>query len=77
MDECEVDATIVQPYQEQKDYVKRHDENRLPYARSYPAVFRIASLSPHTGKDKYQVKWNVCEGTEICAVKLPTIGARC
>jgi predicted TIM-barrel fold metal-dependent hydrolase len=60
MDECGVDATIVQPYPGAKDYVKRHDEIAALCAKYPGRFFGFASLSPHTGRDKYQREVERC-----------------
>jgi predicted TIM-barrel fold metal-dependent hydrolase len=75
MDECGVDATIVQPYPGAKDYLKRHDEIAELCAKHPGRFFGLASLSPHVGRERYQREVERCvKELKFVAVKLHTIG---
>src|SRR5260370_29833441 len=74
MDECGVDAAIVQPYPGAKDYVKRHDEIAALCAKYPGRFFGLASLSPHTHRDKYQREVERCvKELNFVVVNLHTI----
>jgi len=75
MDECGVDATIVQPYPGAKDYLVRHDEIAELCARHPGRFFGLASLSPHVGREIYQREVERCvKELNFVGVKLHTIG---
>jgi predicted TIM-barrel fold metal-dependent hydrolase len=75
MDECGVDATIVQPYPGAKDYLHRHDEIAVLCQKHPGRFFGLASLSPHIGRDKYQREVERCiKDLKFVGVKLHTIG---
>jgi uncharacterized protein len=75
MDECGVDATIVQPYPGAKDYVKRHDEIANLCAKHPGRFFGLASLTPHQDHDKYKREVERCvKDLKFVGVKLHTIG---
>jgi len=75
MEECGVDATIVQPYPGAKDFLKRHDEIAA-LCQKYPGrIFGLASLSPHIGRDRYRKEVERCvKELKFVGVKLHTIG---
>jgi uncharacterized protein len=74
-DECGVDATIVQPYPGAKDYTKRHNEIATLCAKHPGRFLGIASLSPHSGRDKYQKEAERCiNELKFVGLKLHTIG---
>jgi predicted TIM-barrel fold metal-dependent hydrolase len=75
MDECGVDATIVQPFPGARDYVHRHDEIAELCAKHPGRFFGLASLSPHVGRDKYEREVERCiKELKFVSVKLHTIG---
>jgi predicted TIM-barrel fold metal-dependent hydrolase len=75
MDECGVDATIVQPYPGATDYTRTHNEIAELCAKHPGRFFGLASVSPHIGKDKYQREIERCvKELKFVALKIHTIG---
>ncbi len=75
MDESGVDATIVQPYPGATNYLKTHDEIAELCAKHPGCFFGLASVSPHIGKDKYQLEIERCvKELKFVGLKLHTIG---
>jgi predicted TIM-barrel fold metal-dependent hydrolase len=75
MNENGVDATIIQPYPGAKDYYRRHNEIAELCAKYPGRFFGLASLSPHSGRDKYQREIERCiKELKFVALKLHTIG---
>ncbi len=75
MEECGVDATIVQPYPGAKDYLRRHDEIAELCAKHPGRFFGLASLTPHVGRETYQREVERCvKELNFVGVKLHTIG---
>jgi uncharacterized protein len=75
MDECGVDATIVQPYPGEKEYTRTHDEIAELCAKYPGRFFGLASLTPHMDNDKYRREVERCvKELKFVGVKLHTIG---
>ncbi|MBS1822662.1 MAG: amidohydrolase family protein [Acidobacteria bacterium] len=75
MDECEIDATIVQPYPGAKEAKKTHDQIADLCARHPGRFFGLASLSPHNETAVYEREVERCvKELNFVGVKLHTIG---
>ncbi len=75
MDECEIDATIVQPYPGAKEAVKAHDRIAELCAKYPGRFFGLASLSPHGNHDAYRREVERCvKDLNFVGLKLHTIG---
>ena len=75
MDECKVDATIVQPYPGAKNAAEVHDRIAELCARHPGRFFGLASLSPHGDHDAYQREVERCvKELHFVGLKLHTIG---
>jgi predicted TIM-barrel fold metal-dependent hydrolase len=75
MDECKVDATIVQPYPGAKNAAEVHDRIAELCARHPGRCFGLASLSPHGDHDAYQREVERCvKELHFVGLKLHTIG---
>lgn len=75
MDECEIDATIVQPYPGAKDAKKTHDQIADLCSRHPGRFFGLASLSPHNETAVYEREVERCiKELNFVGVKLHTIG---
>ena len=75
MDECKIDATIVQPYPGAKEAKKTHDQIADLCARYPGRFFGLASLSPHNETAVYEREVERCiKELNFVGVKLHTIG---
>jgi uncharacterized protein len=75
MDECGVDATIVQPYPGAKEAAKVHDKIAEMCAKHSGRFFGLASVSPHGDHDAYRLEVERCiKELHFVGVKLHTIG---
>jgi uncharacterized protein len=75
MDECKVDATIVQPYPGAKNAPEVHDRIAELCAKHPGRFFGLASLSPHGNRDAYQREVERCvKELHFVGLKLHTIG---
>jgi uncharacterized protein len=75
MDECKVDATIVQPYPGAKEAARTHDQIAELCARHPGRFFGLASLSPHGNHDAYRREAERCiKDLHFVGIKLHTIG---
>ncbi|MBS1801670.1 MAG: amidohydrolase family protein [Acidobacteria bacterium] len=75
MDECKIDATIVQPYPGAKEAKKTHDQIADLCARHPGRFFGLASLSPHNEGVVYEREVERCvKELNFVGVKLHTIG---
>ncbi len=75
MEECGVDATIVQPYPGAKNACQTHDRIAEMCARHPGRFFGLASLTPHGNYDAYRREVERCvKDLHFVGVKLHTIG---
>jgi predicted TIM-barrel fold metal-dependent hydrolase len=75
MDECKIDATIVQPYPGAKEAKKTHDQIAELCAKYPGRIFGLASTSPHGDYDAYHREIERCvKDLHFVGVKLHTIG---
>jgi predicted TIM-barrel fold metal-dependent hydrolase len=75
MDECGIDATIVQPYPGAKEAARTHDRVAELCAKYPGRFFGLASLSPHGDHDGYRREVERCiRELGFVGVKLHTIG---
>ncbi len=75
MEECNIDATIVQPYPGAKEAKKTHDQIADLCARHPGRFFGLASLSPHNDTAVYEREVERCiKDLKFVGVKLHTIG---
>lgn len=75
MDECKVDATIVQPYPGAKKAAQVHDRIAELCAKHPGRFFGLASLSPHGNREAYQREVERCvKDLHFVGLKLHTIG---
>lgn len=75
MDECKVDATIVQPYPGAKKAAQVHDRIAELCAKHPGRFFGLASLSPHGNREAYQREVQRCvKDLHFVGLKLHTIG---
>ncbi len=75
MEECKVDATIVQPYPGAKNACQTHDRIAEMCARHPGRFFGLASLTPHGNYDAYRREVERCvKDLHFVGVKLHTIG---
>lgn len=75
MDECEIDATIVQPYPGAPDAEETHDRIAEMCAKHPGRFFGLASVSPHGNHDAYRREVERCiRDLNFVGVKLHTIG---
>lgn len=75
MDECKVDATIVQPYPGAKKASQVHDRIAELCAKHPGRFFGLASLSPHGNREAYQREVERCvKDLHFVGLKLHTIG---
>jgi uncharacterized protein len=75
MEECKVDATIVQPYPGAKNACQTHDRIAEMCARHRGRFFGLASLTPHGDYDAYRREVERCvKDLHFVGVKLHTIG---
>ena len=74
MDECEIDATIVQPYPGAKEAVKAHDRIADLCAK-YRVFLRACKSSPHGDHVAYRREVERCvKDLNFVGLKLHTIG---
>ena len=74
MDECGVDATIVQPYPGATIASKTHDRIADLCARHPGRFFGIASVTPHRDHDAYEREMERCiKDLKFVGIKLHTI----
>jgi uncharacterized protein len=75
MEECKVDATIVQPYPGAKNACQTHDRIAEMCARHPGRFFGLASLTPHGDYDAYRREVERCvKDLHFVGLKLHTIG---
>jgi hypothetical protein len=75
MEECDVDATIVQPYPGATTASKTHDRIADLCARHPGRFFGIASVTPHGDRDAYEREVERCiKELKFVGIKLHTIG---
>ena len=75
MEECGVDATIVQPYPGATMASKTHDRIAELCARHPGRFFGIASMTPHGPHDAYEREMERCiKDLKFVGIKLHTIG---
>ncbi len=75
MEECGVDATIVQPYPGAKSACQVHDRIAELCAKHPGRFFGLASLTPHGNYDAYRREVERCvKDLHFVGVKLHTIG---
>lgn len=75
MDECKVDATIVQPYPGAKRAAEVHDRIAALCAKHPGRFFGLASLTPHGNRDAYRREVERCaKDLHFVGLKLHTIG---
>jgi len=75
MEECGIDAMIVQPYPGAEDPVKTHDRIANLCAKHPGRFFGLASLSPHGDRAAYRREVERCvKDLKFVGVKLHTIG---
>lgn len=75
MDECAIDATIVQPYPGAHDAAQTHDRIAELCAKYPGRFFGLASISPHGDHAAYRHELERCvRDLRFVAVKLHTIG---
>ena len=75
MDECKIDATIVQPYPGAKNACQTHDRIAEMCAMHPGRFFGLASMTPHGDYDAYRREVERCvKDLHFVGVKLHTIG---
>ena len=75
MEECKIDATIVQPYPGAKNAPKVHDKIAELCAKHPGRFFGLASISPHGNRDEYQREMERCvKDLHFVGLKMHTIG---
>ncbi|MGC2404039.1 MAG: amidohydrolase family protein [Acidobacteriaceae bacterium] len=75
MDECKVDATILQPYPGATIASNTHDRIADMCARHPGRFFGIASVTPHRDHDAYEREMERCiKDLKFVGIKLHTIG---
>jgi predicted TIM-barrel fold metal-dependent hydrolase len=75
MDECKVDATIVQPYPGATEAVTTHDQIAELCVKHPGRFFGLASLTPHGDHDAYRKEAERCiKDLHFVGIKLHTIG---
>lgn len=75
MEECKIDATIVQPYPGAKNSCQTHDRIAEMCDRHPGRFFGLASLTPHGDYDAYRREVERCVNElHFVGVKLHTIG---
>ncbi|MGA7341328.1 MAG: amidohydrolase family protein [Terracidiphilus sp.] len=75
MEECKIDATIVQPYPGAKNAPKVHDKIAELCAKHPGRFFGLASISPHGNRDAYQREVERCvKDLHFVGLKMHTIG---
>jgi len=75
MDECGIDASIVQPFPGCRQAAKTHDRIAELCEKHPGRFFGLASLSPHTDHDAYRREVERCvRDLNFVGVKLHTIG---
>lgn len=75
MEECSVDAMIVQPFPGAEDPMKMHDRIANLCAKYPGRFFGLASLNPHRDPDAYRREMERCvKELKFVGLKLHTIG---
>ncbi len=75
MEECGIDAMIVQPFPGAEDPLKTHDRIANLCAKYPGRFFGLASLSPHRDRTAYRQEVERCvRDLKFVGVKLHTIG---
>ena len=75
MEECKIDAMIVQPYPGATSAPKTHDRTANLCAKHPGRFFGLASVNPHTDRDAYRKEIERCvKDLKFVGVKLHPIG---
>jgi hypothetical protein len=75
MEECKVDATIVQPFPGVKESAREHDRIAELCVKHPGRFFGMASLNPHGNRDAYQREVERCvKDLHFVGLKMHTIG---
>ena len=75
MEECGIDAMIVQPFPGAEDPMKAHDRIANLCAKYPGRFFGLASLSPHRDRSTYQQEVERCvRDLKFVGIKLHTLG---